>query len=190
MSIAFKEWAIICEMLGSGEQSLILRKGGIAEGRDGFAFKHPEFFLMPTRFHEQIAQTTLPAGTPIPETSSEGVHELKFLATISRTCVIGDLETALALAPLHHWSEATVRARFAYDEAPGISAALVRVYRIAPPHTFADAPKYGGCRSWVTIPDPTSALAKTPVLDEAAHAGQIRQFEQIAGQGNPVAASG
>ena len=30
---AFKEWAVIVEALGQGEQIVILRKGGIAEGR-------------------------------------------------------------------------------------------------------------------------------------------------------------
>ena len=44
-SIGFKEWAVVCEALGSGRQSIILRKGGIAEGREGFSFKHREFFL-------------------------------------------------------------------------------------------------------------------------------------------------
>ena len=66
MSVAFKEWAIVCEAIGSGRQSIMLRKGGIAEGRDGFAFKHREFFLFPTWFHEQLEKTTLPVGTTLP----------------------------------------------------------------------------------------------------------------------------
>jgi hypothetical protein len=52
-SVGFKEWAIVCEALGRGRQSIILRKGVIAEGRDGFSFRHREFFLFPTYFHEQ-----------------------------------------------------------------------------------------------------------------------------------------
>jgi hypothetical protein len=32
-SVGFKEWAIVGEALGRGGQSIILRKGGIAEGR-------------------------------------------------------------------------------------------------------------------------------------------------------------
>jgi len=44
-SVGFKEWALVCEALGRGEQTIILRKGGIAEGRGGFAFQHSEFFL-------------------------------------------------------------------------------------------------------------------------------------------------
>jgi hypothetical protein len=55
-SIGFKEWSLVCGALGSGEQSIILRKGGIAEGRSGFSFQHREFFLFPTFFHEQIGK--------------------------------------------------------------------------------------------------------------------------------------
>ena len=50
-SVGFKEWAVVCEAMGRGRQSIILRKGGIAEGREGFSFKYPEFFLFPTWFH-------------------------------------------------------------------------------------------------------------------------------------------
>ena len=49
----FKEWAVIVEALGQGEQIVILRKGGIAEGRDGFRAEHERFWLFPTRFHQQ-----------------------------------------------------------------------------------------------------------------------------------------
>ena len=52
MNIGFKEWTLVCDALGRGEQSIILRKGGIAEGRAGFRFQHPEFLLLPTLFHE------------------------------------------------------------------------------------------------------------------------------------------
>src|SRR5271165_6545650 len=56
---AFKEWAIVCDSIARGETSLIFRKGGIAEGRDGFQFKHQSFFLFPTYFHGQIERTRL-----------------------------------------------------------------------------------------------------------------------------------
>jgi hypothetical protein len=50
--IAFKEWAAICAALGEGAQTLILRKGGIHEGREGFRVAHSEFWLFPTYVHE------------------------------------------------------------------------------------------------------------------------------------------
>src|SRR4026208_1955968 len=53
MRIAFKEWAVVVDALGTGEQIVILRKGGISEGRGGFQVEHPSFLLFPTLFHQQ-----------------------------------------------------------------------------------------------------------------------------------------
>ena len=41
---AFKEWAIVCDALGKGQQSIIFRKGGIHEGKRGFQFKHDQLY--------------------------------------------------------------------------------------------------------------------------------------------------
>ena len=79
MRTAFKEWAVICEALGSGRQSIILRKGGIHEGRGGFEFSHQEFALFPTRFHEQAAHVRegeLPAGWKAAENEFEVGEEV------------------------------------------------------------------------------------------------------------------
>ena len=48
MRTAFKEWAVIVDALGRGQQILILRKGGISEGPGGFQVEQPEFLLFPT----------------------------------------------------------------------------------------------------------------------------------------------
>ena len=79
-SVGFKEWALVCDALGTGKQTVIIRKGGIAEGRDGFAFRHREFFLFPTFFHEQVervrvADPTLPEPPP-------GEVEIRYFARV------------------------------------------------------------------------------------------------------------
>src|SRR5690348_2515020 len=61
-SVGFKEWSLVCDALGRGEQSIILRKGGIAEGGKGFSFQHREFFLFPTFYHEQAAKVRIASG--------------------------------------------------------------------------------------------------------------------------------
>ena len=66
-SIGFKEWALVCRAMGEGRQTVIIRKGGIAEGRDGFAFRYREFFLFPTFFHEQLDRVCLSPGAVLPE---------------------------------------------------------------------------------------------------------------------------
>jgi hypothetical protein len=168
MSIAFKEWAIVCAALGRGEQSIILRKGGIAEGREGFRFKHDAFYLFPTLFHEQIEKTTLPAGTPIPA-PEPGVVRIELLAHVEWTTSITDLDVARRLAPHHIWKDEVIAERFHYDEKDELYLAFTRIYRLVHPWSFPDQPRYGGCRSWVEIPDLPDSIVADPVLDDAAN---------------------
>ena len=184
MSIAFKEWAVICDTLGSGGQSIILRKGGIHEGRDGFSFKHADFFLFPTLFHEQIARTRLPASTPIPA-GPPGEFGIAYFARLEWAATITSLEIALALTPFHVWNEEVVRERFEYDEAPGLHLAFLRVFRCEPRWVFPDDPKYGGCRSWVTIPDAPRTMKLLPSLTDEEHDRRSAALKGALGEPNP-----
>jgi hypothetical protein len=148
-SVGFKEWALVCEALGRGAQSILLRKGGIAEGRDGFGFRHDEFFLFPTFFHEQIVKVRTPEAQ-IPE-PREGEIEIRYFAKLKARTEIRSWPTAAALEPFHILEESVVRERFEYKGA-GLHVALVRVFRLEPSWKLADKPAYGGCRSWVALP--------------------------------------
>ncbi|MGI8891271.1 MAG: DUF1802 family protein [Chthoniobacterales bacterium] len=155
-SIGFKEWALVCQALGEGKQRVILRKGGLAEGREGFAFRHREFFLFPTFFHEQTqrvraVEAVLPAPLP-------NEIEIRYFARVEETRVLTDWAEVQLLAPLHIWNEEVVRERFDYDEAPGVHVAFVKVFRLEPVWRFPDAKSYGGCRSWVQLPVPPPEL--------------------------------
>ncbi|MCA1660155.1 MAG: DUF1802 family protein, partial [Verrucomicrobiaceae bacterium] len=133
-SVGFKEWALVCEALGRGEQTLILRKGGLAEGRDGFAFKHREFFLFPTFFHEQVEKVR-GVSHELPQARS-GEIELRYLARLESTRVVTSWDEAIALEPLHVLKREVVRERFEYADAPGIHVAFVRVFRLEPTWRF------------------------------------------------------
>lgn len=177
-NIGFKEWAIICEALGSGRQSIILRKGGIAEGREGFRFKHERFFLFPTLFHEQISKTTLPAETPLPSLEA-GKVTITHLAQAEWSSLITDLDVAKRLAPLHIWNEKVVEERFHYDEPKGLNVAFIRLYNLSRPWIFDDAPKFGGCRSWVELPELPADIELQPVLDDASHQSRADELRKL-----------
>jgi hypothetical protein len=166
---AFKEWTLICEALGRGVQSIIIRKGGIAEGRDGFRFKHPDFLLFPTLFHEQVAKLKLPPGTELPKPREDGQHAATYAAHVEWTQDIADWETVKALAPFHLWTETEIEKRFRQDDEPGVGLAFVRICRLSQPLVFPDSPRYGGCRSWIELRDLPTGTALVPVLDEATH---------------------
>ena len=176
-SAGLKEWAIVCEAMGRGEQSIILRKGGIAEGRAGFAFRHSEFFLFPTFFHEQIDKIR-GNGREIPK-EREGQIEIRFFARLIAASHITSWEAAAPLESLHILQPSVVRERFDYDKAPGLHVAMVRVFRLAPAWSFQDSSRYGGCRSWVTLPECPAETRLEPVLTEAEHGERLEKFHAL-----------
>ncbi len=180
MKAAFKEWALVCEALGSGRQSLILRKGGIAEGRAGFAFLHEEFFLFPTWFHEQLARTTLPPETALPRQLDEEI-EIAYAATVEWTKLVTDLAAIGRLSGLHVWRDEIVEERFRYDETPGLHVAFVRIYRLEPPRRLRMEQRYGGCRSWVELPD-FDGCALVSVISDEEHARRGALLEKLLGR--------
>ena len=50
---ALKEWATVIRALESGDQTVILRKGGILETDSGFTVENEKFFLFPTFEHQE-----------------------------------------------------------------------------------------------------------------------------------------
>jgi len=179
MSIGFKEWTLICDALGSGAQSIILRKGGIAEGRAGFRFQHDEFLLFPTLFHEQVSKLKLPAETPLPAPAPEGEISIQYRARVEWTEDLKDLSMIQRLAPFHLWRDEVIEERFRYDETLGVSLAFIRVEKLETPFNFPNAPRYGGCRSWVTLPDPSEPLKTTFALSEAEHRLREQQIRAL-----------
>ncbi|MEP6820940.1 MAG: DUF1802 family protein [Chthoniobacterales bacterium] len=176
-SVGFKEWALVCEALGRGEQSIILRKGGIAEGRAGFQFEHREFFLFPTFFHEQLGKTRL-AEAQIPEKRADTV-EIRLFARMEFSTVVTDWEKAIALEPFHILTREVVRERFDYDEAPGIHVAFLRVFRLDPSWSLPGEKKYGGCRSWLNLPPLPANSRHHAIASDDEHANRATALREI-----------
>ena len=176
MSIGFKEWTLICDALGRGEQSVILRKGGIAEGREGFHFQHDDFLLFPTLFHEQVTKLRLPAATLLPAPRGDGAIEVRYRAQVEWTRAVTDWRIVQRLEPFHLWRESEIEKRFRQDAAPGVSLAFVRASRLSQPFIFPDAPAYGGCRSWVKLPELPAEISARAVLDDATHREREREL--------------
>jgi hypothetical protein len=186
-SVGFKEWAMVCEALGRGRQSIILRKGGIAEGRGGFSFRHCNFFLFPTYFHEQ-PEKVREIDFKFSVRSTDSV-EINFFAKLEFVKTITSWKTAQALDPLHVLKNEVVRERFEYDKAPGLQAGFVRVFQVVPSWTFPNRKAYGGCRSWVKLPESPRTLHLEPVMNDGEHGGRRNEFYDIIERARMFAAS-
>ena len=157
---AFKEWEGIVEALGHGAQMIILRKGGIAEGRTGFEAKHPKFWLFPTGYHQQWEKTKPDLQrfvTPATATAEKGKEvTLQYFAEVTDAIYLSSWESVARLDDSHLWSEELVRERFDYADRPGMEPGLhlliVRVSKINLPHRLAPSDEYDGCKSWIDVP--------------------------------------
>ena len=156
-SIGFKEWQVVCDALASGRQSMLLRKGGIHEGRQGFSFAHESFFLFPTRFHVLADQVREGNVVVQPEWHPGDMIRITHHAEAVSAVTLTDWEKVAALEPFQIYSEQTVRDRFDWEgkgmASGSIHVAVVRIRELATPWEFPYEARYGGCRSWVNLPD-------------------------------------
>lgn len=169
----FKEWSLVCDALGAGAQSIILRKGGIHEGRSGFYWKHDTFFLFPTHFHEQSLQFPWPEAPPLQPRSDEDAHVITLFASVEWKAQITAWEDVARLRDFHFWTDETIRERFDYTDDAGISLAFLRVWRLAEPWGFPHLARYGGCRSWLDLPEVPRDGQLSPVLTDELHAQRL-----------------
>ena len=153
---AFKEWQVIVDALAAGEQSLLLRKGGIAEGRGGFDPERADrFWLFPTQFHAQREKTKPGLAqrlNSVPVEPLDTQVTLTAFAEVTHRQFLSDWSAVAALDPFHGWTEATVREKFNWGQPPGLHALVVQVYRLDTHLTLERTPVMAGCTSWIQMP--------------------------------------
>lgn len=184
MSIAFKEWQVICDALASGRQSILLRKGGIHEGRAGFSFAHDSFFLFPTKFHAQADHVREGEFTPEREWQPGDAFRITHHARAVFAVTLTDWRQVEALQPYHIYAEQTLRERFDWEgkgmASGSIHLALVRIATLETPLELTYKTRFGGCRSWLELDDPVP-LVTTPVLRQEAFDPIFKEISRIAG---------
>jgi hypothetical protein len=184
---ALKEWAGVCLALAEGRQSLILRKGGIAEPQGEFQPEHRRFWLYPTFTHQQTEGIKPEDASFIARAESErapaGTVRLSHFAEVAGIYHVQDLVPVLMLGHLHILSEEIVRARFRY-RTPGIHVLALRVYQCQQPLDVPEAPAYAGCRTWVELEGALPTEGAVPVISEADFRNLMRTLDTIL---NPTA---
>jgi hypothetical protein len=176
---AFKEWAVIIDALGRGEQIIILRKGGLREARGGFRVEHAEFWLFPTYFHQQRASVLPRAQRRFDEIASgfsKANVRLQFYARMEEWRRLDSLAAAQRLRGQHIWREDVIAERFDWGREKQIFALALRVFRLREPVELPMRPAYAGCKSWVELKHDPSTEFAAPVLDERCFADKLRRF--------------
>jgi hypothetical protein len=184
MCPALKEWDVVCEALGAGRQVIVIRKGGIAEGRDGLQFEHSEFVLLPTFFHQQaervVAEATFSARLDGSGGERESV-EIRHAASLVWHRAVTDRTLLAKLQGFHILTPEEVETRFDQKPAPGVQIALLRVYRLDPPRCVAWQKSFGGCRSWAEMDADLESCSRVSVLSDERFAELEHELRAILG---------
>mgnify|MGYP003338251335 CR=1 FL=1 len=180
MRTALKEWAVVVDALGRGEQILILRKGGILEKRDGFQVEHPSFLLFPTLFHQQ-RESIIPSAQArydqlAPTLPPPEFVRVEFFAEVAHARRLESLSAAESLRGQHLWTDAVIASRYDWGREKNIHALALRVHRLAHPVELPVLPQYGGCTSWIELERDLPLAGAQPVLDQAAFDRKLQQM--------------
>lgn len=170
MRVAFKEWAVVVDALGRGEQILILRKGGISETGRRFEVQHPRFFLFPTWFHQQRESVIPSAQARYDALAAGGIDPtqvtIQFYGEVIRWLRVISREALSRLRGQHIWQEEVIARRFEWGRREQIHALTIRVFQLPKPAVLPVLPSYGGCRSWVDLDRQIEIGGALPVLSD------------------------
>ena len=170
-SIAFKEWAAVCRALGDGSQSIILRKGGIAETDGEFRPEYERFYLFPTYFHERERTGLKPSAFAFAEEAErdrppEETIRIQLAVEVATVHHVTDITAIRALDSFHIWSVEEIERRFHY-RSPGLYVLIVRCFTFPTAIDLPNLADYAGCKSWVPLAANISLADAVPVLEES-----------------------
>lgn len=181
MRIAFKEWAVVVDALGQGRQVVILRKGGISEGRGGFQVDYPEFVFFSTLYHQQ-RESVMPEAQArydviAPLFPPPDLLRIEYAARVVAWRKVGSLEAAQRLHGQHIWRDEVVAERFEWGREQNIFALAVRVSRLPVAVELPMLSQYSGCKSWIDLETEVDTTQASPVLNEKEFGERLRDFE-------------
>jgi hypothetical protein len=158
---ALKEWAIVCNALEDGLQTVLLRKGGILEYKDGFEVKHDSFFLYPTLEHQsreylQSAYLEKFDRTYTNPINADGQNRvaIRSWAKVERIIEIFNANELAKINDYHIWNNKYLQLRMNYNSLKPLTAMIIRVYKLRSPLNLEIDPKWSGCKSWIDIQVP------------------------------------
>jgi hypothetical protein len=181
--IALRDWAVTLDELGKGTQILLMRKGGIHEETRHFEVNSNSFFLFPAYEHqksellkeeyqENIAKSL--------ETWSPEAEQLtvKYYAELYEDIELLDEEKLKALYPHHIWTNAFADERLKWKKKLPLHILLLRVYQLEQPVEIPMLAEYGGCKSWLSLPETVQERAIQPVLSDEAFAEKVANIKR------------
>lgn len=171
---ALREWAVIVDALGSGDQVVLLRKGGIADVGGEFRLEADTFCLWPTYLH-QSSDWLAPAhahrlADSLAAQAGTDELDIRVWAQVAAIHAVPSRDALDRLAAEHLWSAAYLDQRWNYRPDLPLYLLVLRAHRLPAPVRRRERPEDRGCKSWLPLAEPLDTTGSTPVLDDATFA--------------------
>ncbi len=178
---ALKEWAGVISALASGQQIVLVRKGGIADAR--FGVEANSFYLVPTWLHQKEHQFKPEMKHHFLETDRVDVDPelipVEYYAEVAAVHRLEDLEQLQRLEPLVVFTGATIEERYRFRPEQAVHVIALRVYRLPSVSLVKNSEAYRGCRSWLSLDDEISIAGALPVLTAEVFAKKLADLEGL-----------
>ena len=179
---ALKEWATVVKALENGNQTVLLRKGGIMETASGFRLEARTFALYPTYEHQENSSLKSQYYGYLADAREgqppEGYNTITSVAEVVEEKDLESMGKIEQLSPFHIWSDSYIVERMNWMPSKPMKAIFLRVLRI-PPVEIPVLPDYHGCKSWIEL-NVNSGSGKA-VLSDAELGAQLKEFRRIVG---------
>ncbi len=149
-----KEWATVVKALESGDQTVILRKGGILEVASGFIVESKKFILFPT-FEHQMQESLKPQfhkylDIAMAQKPKRGQNVItSYAEVLAESDVLLD-DKIKQLSQFHIWSDPYIATRRNWMPDKPMKAVFLKVFKV-PEFEIPLKPEYQGCKSWIDI---------------------------------------
>ena len=150
---SLKEWATVVKALESGDQTVILRKGGILETASGFKIESPKFLLFPTFEHQgerHIKPQFQKYLEVVRQKPKEGFNRISSYALVLEEKDVSSDKIVNELAPFHIWSDSYIQERRNWMPEKPLKAVFLKTF-IMPEVEIPLKSEYQGCKSWIDI---------------------------------------
>ena len=174
LSIALKEWSVVCDAVLEGQQALLLRKGGIYEAGGEFELEHSRFVLFPTVLHQK-PDSVKPAWRDKIKTVDREPLEITIRGW-AEVFWIGRVPNRPAwdlLDDLHLWDKPLIDMRFNYRADYPLYVIVLRAWALPESLKIAIDEQYAGCKSWVPLKE-SLALHDSRVIKPDAELQHIK----------------
>lgn len=180
---ALKEWAAVISALRNGDQTVLVRKGGIAD--PAFGVEAERFYLFPTYLHQKEKQfrpeylhhftTTNRSGG---EPEQVGIDTWCEVAGLWR---VVDLDLLRKLGDRVIFTGETFEERFRFRPDQAVHVIAVRAFSLPGTVAVKNQPLYAGCRSWISVEEEIDVSGSVPVIREPLLEETVAEINSLLG---------